>query len=816
MLGTPSLRLCPLMKRLLKLLLILLALLVTAAALALAAGLWHARSKLPQRSGTLVLRELQAPVRVDWDERGVPHISAQNERDLYRALGFLHAQDRLFQLEMSRRLARGELAEILGPKLVDTDRLFRTLGLRARAEELVRQADVRTPAWQNLLAYLDGINEFQETRPLPLEFDLLGIVPQPFTPVDSLAVAGYMAYSFAAALRTEPVLTYVRDQLGPDHLRVFDLEWQPLGVLADAGRPALAREDWQAFERLAAASLQAQELAAVPLFEGSNAWAVSGRRTLSGKPLLAGDPHITFALPAVWYEAHLRAPGFELYGHHQALTPFALLGHNMQFGWSLTMFQNDDMDLVALKVNPANPKEVWHQGQWVALQTRTETIAVKDQEPVPITLQRSPYGPVINQAWPDSLGKNPVALWWTFLESDNPVLEAFYELNRADTLAKARQAASKIHAPGLNIVWASASGDIGWWAAARLVQRPAGVQPAFILDGGSPQADKPGYFRFEDNPQEENPPRGYIVSANHQPKPRSGVPVPGYYNLPDRARRLDQLLRQEGMLWNLQNSQALQLDVQTDYGPRVLRPLLALLRDIAEDSIERSLVEQLAEWDGRHDAGSIAPTVFNQLLYEIVHAAMADELQPAQFANLLRTRALDHAVPRLTADPQSPWWDDRRTERKESRNDTVRKAWRRTIELLQKTLGVGLPGWAWGSNHTVTHGHPLGRIRPLDRVFNVGPLPAPGGREVPNNLAQPIGPAPWSVTYGPSTRRLIDFADAGQALGINPVGQSGVLLDAHYRDQAADYIAGRYQRMHLNAADVRRATRSTLVLQPPG
>jgi len=808
------------MKRLLKPLLILLALVVTAAALALAAGLWHARSKLPQRSGTLVLRGLQAPVQVRWDERGVPHLDAQNELDLYRALGFLHAQDRLFQLEMTRRLARGELAEILGPKLVDTDRLFRTLELRARAERLVQQANPETPAWRSLLAYLDGINEFQETRPLPLEFDLLGIQPQPFTPVDTLAVAGYMAYSFAAALRTEPVLTYVRDQLGPDYLRVFDLEWQPLGVFSEASAttpprsPQLTREDWLAFERLARVSADAHTFAGVPLFEGSNAWVVAGRRTHSGKPLLAGDPHITFALPAVWYEAHLHAPGFELYGHHQALTPFALLGHNQQFGWSLTMFQNDDMDLVALKVNPQNRNEVWHQGQWVSLQTRTETIAVKGEAPVLLTLQRSPYGPVINQAFPDSLGKNPVALWWTFLESDNPILEAFYELNRADTLAKARQAASKIHAPGLNIVWASASGDIGWWAAARLVQRAPGVQPAFILDGGSEQADKPGYFRFEDNPQEENPSRGYIVSANHQPRPRSGVPVPGYYNLPDRARRLDQLLRQEGVLWNLQNSQALQLDAQTDYGPRVLHPLLGLLREQAADSIERSLVEQLAEWDGRYDAGSIAPTVFNQFLYELVHAAMADELPPSLFANLLRTRALDHAIPRLTADATSPWWDDRQTERRESRLDTVRKAWRHTIEHLQKTLGVGLPGWAWGANHTLTHMHPLGRIKPLDRIFNVGPLPAPGGRELPNNLAYPLGPAPWNVSYGPSTRRIIDFADADQALGINPVGQSGVLLDAHYSDQATDYIAGRYQRMIISRRDIMRTTRSTLLLRP--
>jgi penicillin G amidase len=807
------------MKRLFKVLFVLLMVLLTVAAIAVAAGIWHARSKLPQRSGSLAMEGLQAPVQVSWDERGVPHLQAQNEADLYRALGFLHAQDRLFQMEMVRRLARGELAEILGSKLVDTDRLFRTLELRAHAEESVRRIDFKSPAGRALQSYLDGINEFQDTRPLPLEFGLLGIQPQPYTAVDTVAVAGYLAYSFAAGLRTEPVLTYVRDQLGPDYLQIFDLEWQPLGVvgpMARTGGPAPLRQaDWQALARVAEVSQQALDMAGVPLFEGSNAWAISGRRTASGKPLLAGDPHISFALPAVWYEAHLKAPGFELYGHFQALNPFALLGHNQDFGWSLTMFQNDDMDLVALRPNPANPRQVAHQGQWVDLRRRDELIQVKDAEPVSITLQRSAHGPLIHQVFPDSLGQAPVALWWTFLESDNPILEAFYELNRADTLAKARSAASKIHAPGLNVVWASASGDIGWWAAARLVQRANPVNPTFILNGDSTEADKPGFYRFADNPQEENPARGYIMSANHQPVPRSGVPVHGYYNLPDRARRLDQGLRDRTEGWTVQHSQTLQLDDTTDYGPRVLRPLLPVLREMARDPVERSLVDQLAEWDGRHNAGNIAPTLFNQFLYELARAAMADELGKAQFANLLRTRAIDHALPRLMADPRSPWWDDRRSEKKENRNDIIQRAWQAALEHLRDRLGVAMPGWTWGRNHQVTHAHPLGRIKPLDWVFNVGPLEAPGGRELPNNLAQALGPAPWQVTYGPSTRRVIDFAAPGQALGINPVGQSGVLFDAHYSDQAQDYIAGRYQPMHLDAADVKKATRSTLVLQPP-
>ena len=806
------------MKRVFKFLFVVLTVLLTLAAIAAAALTWHARGKLPQRSGTVILNHLQSPVQVAYDERGVPHIRADNEADLYRALGYVHAQDRLFQMEMVRRLARGELAEILGPKLLDSDRLFRTLGLRAHADAYVARMDRNSPAWLALSAYLDGINQYQDTRPAPLEFELLDIPTRPFTPVDAITVSGYLAYSFASALRSEPVLTYVRDKLGPAYLKMFDLDWQPLGVVAPAEdsriTTRLSPSDWQGLGHLGELSDTALALAGVPQFEGSNAWAVSGRLTRSGKPLLAGDPHIAYSAPTVWYEAHLTAPGFELYGHHQALNPLALLGHNRQFGWSLTMFQNDDMDLIAEKLNPANPNQVWYRGQWVELQSRQETIAVKNGDAVQITPRRSPHGPIINDVFADSMGQTPVAMWWAFLETDNPLFDAFYELNRADTRDKARQAASKVHAPGLNIVWANAAGDIAWWAAARLPQRPEHVNPAFILDGSSGEAEKPGFYRFLDNPQEENPARGYIVSANHQPTPVSGVPVPGYYNLPDRVQRLDQHLRQAGMKWDTKNSQALQLDNGNGYGPRLLKPLIPQLRSLVTDPGERALLEQLAGWDGQHNLEGIAPTVFNQFLYQLARAAMADELGDVLFNNLLRTAAIDSALPRLADDAASPWWDNRTTPAVENRNDILQQAWHATMAHLRSTLGQYPTRWTWGQAHTLTHDHPLGQQQPLDRLFNVGPFPVPGGREVPNNFFHPMGPAPWAVSYGPSTRRLIDFADAALSLGISPLGQSGVLFDTHHHDQAKTFAAGHYLPQHLAPADVAANTRSTLLLQP--
>ncbi|RSC28486.1 penicillin acylase family protein [Pseudomonas putida] len=783
-----------------------LTLLAVVVAMAAAGAYWYVHGKLPQREGEVAITGLSAPVSVRYDERGVPHLQAQNEPDLYRALGYVHAQDRLFQMELVRRLARGELAEVLGNKLVPTDTLFRSLRIREQATRMVERLDHQSPSWIALQAYLDGVNSWQASHPKPVEFDVLGIAERPFTAEDTLSIAGYLAYSFAAAFRTEPALTYIRDQLGPEYLKIFDLDWQPDGAL----RPALAASDWRTLEGLAQLSHQALGDAGIPQFEGSNAWAVAGSHTRSGSPLLAGDPHIGFAVPAVWYEAELSAPGFNLYGYFQALNPFALLGHNRDFGWSLTMFQNDDVDLIAEKTNPADANQVMVDGQWRALETTEQQIAVKGEAPVTINLRRSPHGPIVNDVLGETAGQTPIAMWWAFLETENPILDAFYQVNRADTLGKMREAAAKIQAPGLNLVWANARGDIGWWASAQLPIRPDGVNPAFILDGSTHQADKLGFYPFSANPQQENPPSGYIVSANYQPP--AAIPIPGYYNLPDRGRQLDRRLADPQVKWDVQNSQALQLDTSTDYGPRTLAPLLNTLRAIAEGDEQKELVEQLAAWRGDYPLDSTSATLFNQFLYELAFAALRDELGDTWFQVLISTRAIDAALPRLAADADSPWWNLRGGHDRTDRTAIVRQAWQRSLTHLRELYGNDPADWQWGKAHTLTHNHPLGQQKPLNLLFNVGPFAAPGTHEVPNNLSAKIGTAPWPVNYGPSTRRLIDFADAGQALTINPVGQSGVPFDRHYSDQAEDYVQGRYHKAQMGVIPAR----STLRLVPQG
>lgn len=780
----------------------------------LLAANWYIQDKLPQRSGTLTLAHLTDAVEVHYDERGVPHIQAQNQLDAYRSLGYVHAQDRLFQMEIMRRLARGELSEIVGEKTLKLDRLFRTLRLHEHAQRYVRKIDQKSPPAQALLAYLDGINQYQAQGKKPLEFDLLGITPRPYSMEDTISIAGYLAYSFAAAFRTEPTLSYIRQELGEEYLAIFDLELPSAGALEQLTSNPLNKQDWTQLHAIAQLSQEALLAAGLPQFEGSNAWAVSGSKTTRGKPLLAGDPHIAFTVPAIWYEAHLQTPDFELYGHFQALNPFALLGHNRDFGWSITMFQNDDLDLIALKTNPDDPEQIWANEQWQTLERQTQWIAVKGQKPQPVILRNSSYGPIINDALDNQSGSTPIAMWWTFLVTENPILDAFYELNRADTLTKARQASSKIHAPGLNVVWANAQGDIAWWAAAKMPIRDQSAQPSFILDSQSAASRKYGFYPFSDNPQEENPERGYIVSANFLPASPNNVPLPGYYNIADRGAQLAWQLSQPNIGWDSQNSQALQLGDRSGYAHRVLKPLLPDLKAAAQNAEEQALVQQLSTWQGNYPVNSALPTLFTEFSYQLLKAAMLDELGESVFNNLLRTRMIDGALPILAADEQSIWWQDHANNTPQTRQQVVAQAWQATLLHLRTTFGPLPNNWQWGKAHRLTHKHPLGQRAPLDSLFNIGSFAAPGGHELPNNFSSPYGSAPWSVSYGPSTRKIIDFASPEQALGINPVGQSGVRFDRHYADQAKAYMQGRYFPMYLSREDIQQHRKSTLHLQP--
>ncbi len=768
----------------------------------------------PTLSGELTLTGLKEPVEVVYDEYGVPHIYAQNAEDAYFALGYVHAQDRLFQMEMLRRAASGRLAEVLGPDLIKVDRLFRTLGINKFADENAeRFLSTDTAAYQQAVyAYQKGVNEFVKTGTTPVEFHIMGIPKSEFTPKDIYLAVGFMSFGFAEALQADPVLEKIRTELGASYLE--DLAVQT-PVDAERIKNFKGEIKGTAGDSLIASIHEALELLPVPLWQGSNGWVVSGERTASGKPILANDTHIGFGQPAVWYEAHIEYPGFSFYGHHLAGIPFGLLGNNNKIAWGLTMFENDDMDFFKETLNPENSNQVKFKDQWEELISRKEIIKVKGEEDVVLELKTSRHGTIVNGGIENvAESSSPIAMWWMLSAEPNYALQAAYLLNRASNFTEAQKAVSLFSAPGLNVMYGDVDGNIAWWAAGKLPIRPAHVVSKFFLDGASGNDEYLGFYPFEKNPQSINPPWGYVYTSNNQPDSVEGVLYPGYYYPKSRAGRVNELLA-ENKKWTTEDTKKVNLDVIGKPQVEVAKEISKILQGLSEPAFQ-VLIAPLESWNGDNKSTDIAPSVYYNLLSQIIFLSMKDELGETAFKTLMETSVPKNSYLTLISNDNSLWWDNVKTkEIKETRSGVVKEAANKTLALLEKTSGEKVEEWTWGKIHTLTHNHPLGAVKPLDKFFNVGPFVVDGGQEVVNNLTFSLDTTGYfPVTVGPALRKITDLSAIESGETISPTGQSGNVMSKHYDDQAELFATGKFRPMLMNRSVIEQKNSTKLTLIP--
>jgi penicillin G amidase len=756
----------------------------------------YVQSSRPVYNGEVHTSQIKNGVKVLYDNYGIPHIYASSEKDAYFVLGYVHAQERLFQMEMLRRVGAGRLSEVLGSDMVKVDAFFRTLGIAKSAKESnALFFSKHTEQWQlDALSYLNGINSFIEQGPTPPEFIMLDIPKIKFTPEDFYLITGYMSFSFAEALRTDPLMDKIYRKYGKEYLYPFGMKNFP-----DADSSLKQQGD------VAKLSVLTDKIiAALPFapWLGSNAWTVSPFKSASGKVLLANDTHIGYQQPAVWFEAHLEYPGYNLYGNYLAGFPFPLIGHNKEAGWGLTMLLNDDMNLYREKVSNNKHGQYNYLGVWEKFATRSEVIHVKGKRDTTITVRETQHGPVINDVL-DNLGESaePVTLWWTYTRFPVTALQVTYNLSHATDVTDARQAAAMVNAPGLNIVYGDIKGNTGWYAAARMPVYSDSSNTKLILDGSSGKDDIKGYFDFEQNPMLENPVSGYLLSSNNAPDTSYGQKFPGYYAPPDRSDRIARLLNSQEK-WSLNDLKKINTDVISDVQPANAAIILEL---IGSDSIlnltpvhERA-TSLLKSWNGNHRINDVGPTIYYKLLSYILEMAMIDETGEEDFNTLVNTHLMKSSYSRFLSDDNLPWWDDITTKDKiETRKEIFIKAYSLTISDLQASSG-DQANWTWGSVHTLEHIHPIGRKEPFNKIFNVGPYQVPGGIETINNAGFPLSSkGKYPVSYGPAMRILIDFNDVSNALSILPTGQSGHIRSPYYHDQVRLYNTGKFRNMNMD------------------
>lgn len=805
---------------------------VVALVLVAAAGGWlWFRSRVPQYEGELALPGLKQPVEVWHDAYGVPHIYAQNDDDAHFALGYLHAQERLFQMEIIRRVSTGRLAELVGHDGVKIDRFFRTLGVTQKAKANAEKvfSGPETPWTQAAKAYLKGINYFLHNGPTPVEFTILGIPKEDFIPENIYHTAAFMSVGFAEGMRLDPILDEIARTQGDSILSEWVTGWNP------ADRMIPVWKDGQTAPKTAVVGSHASATGHAPVqwareisalihampatpFHGSNSWVLSPAKSKSGKVIFCNDAHIGYAQPNTWWEAHLETPTTSVYGNFLAGVPFPVIAHTRHHAWGMTMLENDDVTYYRETLDQQQPGKVKYQGQWANIETREETIHVKGGQDTVMQVQITPHGPIINSVTMpfDTAARQPVALWWTYLHIDSDLLEPLWKICHATTLSEARNGASLVTAPGINLMYGDADGNVAWWACAKLPKMPAAVSAVRVLDGASGKDDPQGWYDFfTENPSSENPPQGYVYSANNQPEAVKGVLYPGYYAPESRSRRITDLLEGQPTF----SAQELRQVITDDNGfpyPKIAAAMAEAVKGEKLSGNQQAMLNALSKWNGNHDGKSIEPTIFYHLMWQVLRASLEDQIGDEMTEELASNFLILRSLPVWINNANSRWWDDIRTPAREGRREVILKALAEAEKALTQAGGKQMQNWRWSTFHTLELGHPIGQKKPFNLIFNVGPTAVPGGKEVINNTGFSLKPdenGHFPALYGPSKRIIIDFADVEAAVSVLPSGQSGHVLSPHYDDQFGLYTSNQFRPMLMNRTQIEKSGKK-LIMKP--
>jgi penicillin G amidase len=802
-----------LLRRTLKVLVGLVGFVVVLLAVATVGGYLYLSRSLPVTSGTVKLTGLQNSVEVVRDTDAVAHIYASNELDMYRGLGFVHAQERLWQMEMQRRVASGTLAEIFGPSAVSSDRLLRTIGLQRAAESAWQQLPSDTQ--KVVEAYVEGINQYITSRSgsgFAPEFKMIGFTPRPWKTADVLAGLKLLAWQLDnISYSTELLHADLINKVGAERAQQLMPEYSEAEPVILAGN----------YEHMVDAADRIGELTnGIGTVNygglGSNAWVIGGAKSVTGAPVLANDPHLGSSIPALWYLAHLKAGETDVIGATIPGLPFVVTGRNRHIAWGVTHLVADVQDVYREKLD-AEAKTAEFNGKPEPLRYVEEKIRVNGGPPVTQLVRITRHGPLLS----DAINANdaqmppnrrptplePLSLRWTALDEQDTTLQSFIKLNRARNWNEFKEGLRDIKAPALSFVYADVDKNIGFYAAGNVPVRNSG-EGTLPAEGWTGATEWSGTIRFEDMPQTFNPPSNFIVAANNRP-------VDGAYQhflgrqwaASYRARRITELIGQKQQLSLDDNA-----SIQGDTVSLQLRELAPLLTTFVtpQNEDERRALELLRSSDGNTAGGSAAAAIYASWYQQLAYRLTGDDLGLRLLSRY--EERFDYVSRFLTnalKDPASPWCDDINTPERESCNDLMSQTFRRTLGDLRSRLGSDVQSWRWDKLHVAVFPHqPFHRIAFVRELFSRS-IPNGGDRSTIN-----IGPYGFNRDFeqyaSPGYRQIISLTNPNDGRFILSTGQSGHFLSSHYDDYLSDWQAVRYRPMRLEPQQGSK----TLTLQP--
>ncbi len=726
----------------------------------------------------LAIPGLLKPVKVVYDEMGIPHIFAENDHDLYLAQGYITAKDRLWQMEFQTHFAGGRISEIVGEKGLASDQFQRRMGSVYGAEQSFEGMKQDPQAKVALEAYSDGINAYIASlsdRDLPLEYKLLNYKPEPWTPIKSALFLKNMSFVLASGtddLKMTNILRQYGREVAEDLFPNYPFEESPIiptGSPVDF-KPVPIPAAPKDFIGLGSAMQTPEKDPNI----GSNNWAVSGNKTVSGMPILANDPHLTLSLPSIWYQVQLVAPGVNVYGSTMPGTPNVITGFNKNIAWGVTNVGSDVLDWYQVKFKDAKKLEYWHDGQWKKTKLRIETFKIKGGKDFVDTVFFTHHGPVVYLSHEKAFKSNiPVghALRWIAHEKSQE-LTTFYRLNRAKNYTDYTEALRYYSAPAQNFVFASNEGDIALWVNGKFPLKSK-LQGKYLMDGTDPAADWKGFIPQAHNPHVKNPARGFVSSANQFSTDPSYPYYLGWQYAPsERGRRINERLTAMQKV-TIDSLRGLQND---NYNIRARKLLPLLLRSVK--SKEKAL-DVVKNWNLQNAPESIGATIFETWVLNLQSFLWDDEFDSNEKIPMNRP-AIDRTIHLIEHEAQARWWDNIKTKNvKESMDQIIETSFKATLDTLVKKHGPMGPEWAWAKHKQTGVRHLIPGMDALSRLH----IPIGGGGSIVNAA---------TTKTGPSWRFIVELSKTGnpKGYGIYPGGQSGNPGSSHYDDLIDTWAKG--------------------------
>ncbi|PID57452.1 MAG: penicillin amidase [Ignavibacteriae bacterium] len=761
---------------------------------------------LPEYSGTIEVKNIKNNIKIYRDKNAVPFIEAANEMDAYFALGYLHAQERLFQMDLTRRAGEGKLSEIFGNKTLFFDKMFKTFGLRKLVNQNYKKYDDTTK--KMLKAYANGVNEFIENNEdkFTIEFDILNYNPAKWEPQHSLLIGKLMAWELNVSWWSDIALSRLIQKFGKE--RVKDIL-----PTFDENSPTIIPDNLNQYSQLPLDLIKLDRefrkfIGSEGTHIGSNNWVVNSKKSSSGQPIIANDPHLAFSAPSKWYVANIETPKLKVSGFTLPGVPGVIIGKNENISWVVTNVMVDDADFYIEEFDSSGKKYLLDE-EWRDLIFETDTIKVKDSTDVIFEIVKTHRGPIISDVHTykklihDTTNYPKISMRWSALAFSNELL-SMYKMNHAKNWNEFNDALSLFHSPGQNFVYADREGNIGYIAGVKIPKRKSN-SPSFIFDGTTSESDWTGFVPFSKNPKLFNPKDNFIASANNKTVNDYPYHISNVWEPKSRITRIIELLESKEKQ-SVEDFKKYQNDFYSYFAKNISSYVIKAFKDYDINNKNLSIsLELLEKWDYNLTAESQVPSIYAVFFNKLMKNIFEDEMGGVLFKEYIFLANIPmRVIPKVLSENDSTWFDNVNTENLETRDEIIRKSFIDAVEYLEKNISDNPAEWQWGKIHKVTFKHFFhGASKILDNYLDVGPFEVGGDGTTIFNTEY-FFTKPYKVKLGPSMRYIYDFSNPDKFYMILPTGQSGYFFSDYYDDMTQKWLKGKYVKVFTNLDSIKK------------